>query len=96
MKSLYYYHEKGVTKLRFTQYEQSVRAGSHTLSGSMAHDVRSANIEREAAVNAFALGGGIASTSVNESREERRRRVLEATIFRLEQEEKEIEDRCGG
>ncbi|KEP52763.1 WLM domain protein [Rhizoctonia solani 123E] len=76
------------------EYEQSVRAGSHTLSGSVPHG-RSANIEGEAAVNTFVLGGGIESTSANESREERRRRVLEATISRLEQEEKEIEDRCG-
>ncbi|CAE6487694.1 unnamed protein product [Rhizoctonia solani] len=78
------------------EYEQSVRAGSHTLSGGTPHGDRSANIEREAAVHAFVLGGGTGSTAVNESREERRRRVLEATVSRLEQEEKEIEDRCSG
>ncbi|CAE6418219.1 unnamed protein product [Rhizoctonia solani] len=78
------------------EYEQTVRAGSHTLSGGMPHDDRSTNIEREAAVHAFVLGGGTGSTAVNESREEMRRRVLEATVSRLEQEEKEIEDRCSG
>ncbi|KAG8715965.1 hypothetical protein FRC11_012110 [Ceratobasidium sp. 423] len=78
------------------EYEQSVRAGSHTLSGSMPHDDRSANIEREAAVQAFVLGGGTDSAPASESHEERRRRVLGAAISRLEQEEKEIEDRCSG
>ncbi|KAJ1306627.1 hypothetical protein OPQ81_007623 [Rhizoctonia solani] len=79
-----------------SEYEQSVRAGSHTLSGITPNDDRFTNIEREAAVNAFVLGDGTDSTPTNESREERRRRILEATISRLEQEEKEIEDRCSG
>ncbi|CAE6456066.1 unnamed protein product [Rhizoctonia solani] len=78
------------------EYEQSVRAGSRTLSGSTPHADRSTNVEREAAVQAFVLGGGTNSAPANEGREERRRRILEAAISRLEQEEKEIEDRCSG
>ncbi|KAH7335463.1 WLM domain-containing protein [Rhizoctonia solani] len=78
------------------EYEQSVKAGSNTLSGSMPHASSSANIEREATVRAFVLGGESGSTLSNESREERRARVLQATMSRLEQEEKEIEDRCRG
>ncbi|CAE6377403.1 unnamed protein product [Rhizoctonia solani] len=78
------------------EYEQSVRAGSHRLSAGMRHNDRSANTEREAVVNTFVLGGEIGPASTEESREERRKRILEATISRLEQEEKEIEDRCSG
>lgn len=81
-----------------TEYEQSVRAGSHTLSDTVPYHDRSSNIQREAAVQAFVLGGegSVIPTSANESREERRQRILAAAVSRLEQEEKEIEDRCRG
>jgi len=50
----------------------------------------------EAEVHTHVLGGsGIASMSMNESREDRRRKVLEATMSRLRKEEEELEQSCG-
>ncbi|KAG9128539.1 hypothetical protein FRC07_003428 [Ceratobasidium sp. 392] len=79
-------------------FERVAKAGSNTLSGANAYEGRASNVQREAAVQAFVLGGGanIDSPQPSDSREERRQRVLVATIARLEQEEQEIEDRCGG
>ncbi|KAB5594489.1 WLM domain containing protein [Ceratobasidium theobromae] len=75
------------------EYEQSVRAGSRTLSGIDVHGDWASSTRGEAVVQTFVLGG---EAPANESREERRRRILKAAISRLEQEEKEIEDRCEG
>ncbi|CAE6457074.1 unnamed protein product [Rhizoctonia solani] len=58
------------------EYEHSVSASSHTLSGNVPTSDRSANIGGEAAVHAFVLGGGVESAPANESREEMRRRFL--------------------
>lgn len=41
------------------------------------------------------LGGSSPGPAGDESREERRRRVLEATMNRLRQEEEELEQSCG-
>lgn len=80
------------------EFERSVKAGTHVLSDAAGYEDRASNIEREAAVQAFVLGGGSSPqpTHASDSREERRQRILAATVSRLEQEEKEIEDRCGG
>lgn len=44
----------------------------------------------------YVLGGGSVSDALAaESPEDRRRRILEATAARLQQEEKHIEDMCG-
>jgi hypothetical protein len=59
-------------------------------------DVYEPSLELEAEVHTHVLGGsGIATMSLNESREDRRRRVLEATINRLHNEEEELEQSCG-
>ncbi|KAG9102961.1 hypothetical protein FRC06_000666 [Ceratobasidium sp. 370] len=81
------------------EFERSVQAGSNTLSDSAdTYDDRTSNVQREAAVQAFVLGGGtnLDSPRPSDSREERRQRILAAAVARLEQEEREIEDRCRG
>ncbi|KAG9099265.1 hypothetical protein FS749_001682 [Ceratobasidium sp. UAMH 11750] len=81
------------------EFEQSVQAGSNTLSGSVdTYENRASNVQREAAVQAFALGGGTNpdSSYLSDNREERRQRILAAAVARLEQEEREIEDHCRG
>lgn len=80
------------------EFERSVKVGTHTLSDTNGYEDRTSNIEREAVVQAFVLGGDSStpSTHMADSREERRQRILAATVSRLEQEEKEIEDRCRG
>ena len=56
----------------------------------------SAGSEMMAEATAHVLGGGgIAVDSTDLSPAERRARVLEATLRRLQVEEKEIEDMCG-
>lgn len=54
----------------------------------------------EAEAQEYILGGGGPNTvggipSDAESREERRRRILEATMSRLKKEEEELEQSCG-
>lgn len=80
------------------EFERAIKAGSHTLFESNSHENRASNIEKEAAVQAFVLGGGSNTEPGRQpdNREERRQRILTATIARLEQEERDIEDRCGG
>ncbi|KAG8744984.1 hypothetical protein FRC10_009092 [Ceratobasidium sp. 414] len=81
------------------EFERSVQAGSNTLSSSVdTYEDHASNVQREAAVQAFVLGGGTnpESPHTSENREERRRRILTATVARLEQEEREIDDRCRG
>ena len=59
-------------------------------------DVYEPSLEHEAEAHAHILGGsGIHSIPLNESRDERRRRVLEATMSRLHKEEEELEQSCG-
>lgn len=61
-----------------------------------AYQPTSAGNEMFAEASAHVLGGGgIQVDSSNLSPAERRARVLEATLRRLEAEEKEIEDMCG-
>ncbi|KAF8997911.1 WLM domain-containing protein [Cyathus striatus] len=81
-----------------TEYERSVAAGTHYLGGNTG-DVYQPDMtsELEAEAQQFVLGGHGQSIPIlpDESIEERRRRVLEATINRLKREEEEIEHSCG-
>ena len=43
----------------------------------------------------YVLGGDPSITLVSDSREERRRRILEAADLRLQREEQAIEEMCG-
>ena len=58
-----------------------------------AYEPHSAKLEVQ--TQAHALGGSGPAPVSSESVEERRRRILQATLNRLEQEEQEIEDSCG-
>ena len=57
-------------------------------------DVYEPSSELEAEAHVHILGGG-GMSSLDESREDRRRRVLEATMKRLRKEEEELEQSCG-
>ncbi|QRV88709.1 WLM domain protein [Ceratobasidium sp. AG-Ba] len=80
------------------EFEQAAKAGSHTLSGSDARDDYGVNVQKEAALQTFTLGGSanVGQDQLSDDREERRQRILAAAMARLEREEREIEDRCGG
>lgn len=73
-------------------YEQAAKAGTHTLGGLYPVYESSSELELEAA---HVLGGsGVASLS-NETPEDRRRKILSATMSRLRKEEEELEQSCG-
>ncbi|KAJ2915944.1 hypothetical protein MD484_g4489, partial [Candolleomyces efflorescens] len=81
------------------EYERAVTEGAHSLSGqSLSSAVYSpgSSSELEAEAQAYVLGGSGAPVSglQSESAEDRRRRVLEATMNRLRKEEEEIEHSC--
>ncbi|VDB90657.1 unnamed protein product [Peniophora sp. CBMAI 1063] len=71
------------------EYEQH----SHTLDTDRHYSGAQSELEAEA--RAYVLGGSGAAPAANESVEERRRRVLEATMSRLRKEEEELEASCG-
>ncbi|KZV68009.1 WLM-domain-containing protein [Peniophora sp. CONT] len=71
------------------EYEQN----THILGDTGGY--HGAQSELEAEARAYVLGGSGAAPSVNESVEERRRRVLDATMNRLRKEEEELEHSCG-
>lgn len=77
------------------EFERDARAGTHSLGGGGAVYEPEPALEAEA--HAHILGGASpgASRPVVDSREERRRRVLEATMNRLRKEEEELEQSCG-
>ncbi|KAJ3502467.1 hypothetical protein NLJ89_g8876 [Agrocybe chaxingu] len=79
------------------EYERSVSAGTHYLSGGP--DVYQPLSELEAEARAYTLGGSGASASSSsfneETQEERRQKLLQATMNRLRKEEEEIEHSCG-
>ncbi|RPD52141.1 WLM-domain-containing protein [Lentinus tigrinus ALCF2SS1-7] len=79
------------------EFERAQAAGTHYL-GSAGFDAPQSALEAEA--QAYVLGGsrvlgGASTSSATDSPEERRRKVLEATMNRLRKEEQELEDRCG-
>jgi len=76
------------------EFERSTSEGTHDLMDG--GEVYEPSSELEAEAHTHVLGGsGIASMSLNESREDRRRKVLEATMSRLHKEEEELEQSCG-
>ncbi|KAL4247877.1 hypothetical protein ABKN59_007486 [Abortiporus biennis] len=83
------------------EYERSVAQGTHSL-GSL--DVYEPGLEADAysqilGRGSYVLGGGTSTSTplavANESREDRRRRLLQATMNRLQKEEEELEQSCG-
>ena len=76
------------------EFERAQREGTHYLMHK--GDVYEPSSELEAEAHVHVLGGGgFSSLYLNESREERRRRMLDATISRLRKEEEELEQSCG-
>ncbi|KDR80828.1 hypothetical protein GALMADRAFT_241288 [Galerina marginata CBS 339.88] len=79
------------------EFERSVKDGTHHLSGGPAYDVYQPSLDLEGEARVYTLGGGAPSSGPlsSETQEERRQRVLEATMNRLRKEEEEIEHSCG-
>ncbi|KAF8075149.1 WLM-domain-containing protein [Lyophyllum atratum] len=78
------------------EFETAAAQGTHYLSGR--GDVYEPSSELEAEAHVHILGGGRTTglgPAMDDSREERRRRVLEATMARLRKEEEELEQSCG-
>jgi hypothetical protein len=67
--------------------------GTHYLGSDQ--DVYQPSSDLEAEARVHILGGGTSRDLSSESLEERRRRILEATMNRLRKEEEEIEHSCG-
>ena len=75
--------------------------GTHSLGGT-SEDVYESSSQIEAEAQEYLLGGGShvlggipSPASGTESIEERRRRILDATVSRLKKEEEELEQSCG-
>ncbi|EMD39332.1 hypothetical protein CERSUDRAFT_46810 [Gelatoporia subvermispora B] len=80
------------------EFERAAAEGTHTLGDTGGAYAPVSELEAEAA--AHVLGGGAhvlggQAPAPGESREEMRRRMLEATMQRLRKEEEELETRCG-
>ncbi|KAI5829098.1 WLM-domain-containing protein [Schizophyllum commune Tattone D] len=77
------------------QFEISRADGAHRLGG--AGDFYQPSSELEAEAQAYVLGGKTGSTTPlpNETPEQRRERMLQATMSRLKKEEEELERSCG-
>ncbi|TCD62457.1 hypothetical protein EIP91_006884 [Steccherinum ochraceum] len=82
------------------EHERSLTANTHTLGFDDTFSSYEPSSELEGEATSFVLGGGGQDSTLtrprgNESPEERRRRVLEATMARLKKEEEELEGACG-
>lgn len=78
------------------EFERAKASGTHYLSEPGYEP--SSHLEAEAIMATSysnVLGGSGASSFLDDSREGRRQRVLDATMARLRKEEEEIEDHCG-
>ena len=77
------------------QFERNTAEGTHYLAGS--GDAYQPSSELEAEAQAYVLGGRTGSTTPlpNETPEQRRERMLQATMSRLKKEEEELERSCG-
>ncbi|KAJ3569210.1 hypothetical protein NP233_g5199 [Leucocoprinus birnbaumii] len=83
-----------------TQFERDQASGTHYLTSSAdPHGIYQPSSELEAEARAYVLGGSSSTASTaalaGDSREDMRRRMLEATMSRLRKEEEEIEMSCG-
>ncbi|SJL13724.1 uncharacterized protein ARMOST_17172 [Armillaria ostoyae] len=76
------------------EFERARGDGTHSLSGLETYDAYEPSSELEAEARMQVLGGS-GSFNRDESNEERRRRLLDATMARLRKEEQEMEDSCG-
>jgi len=76
------------------EFERRMRDGTRTLTGNAGVYERPP-IEFRVEAQAHVLGGSGSAPESDESVEERRRRILEATMRRLKEEEQEIENSCG-
>ncbi|KAI0738605.1 WLM-domain-containing protein [Daedaleopsis nitida] len=79
------------------EFERAEAAGTHILTTpgfDSPHSALEAEAHEYVLGGSFTLGGSNAG-SAGDSPEERRRKVLEATMTRLRKEEEELEDRCG-
>ncbi|KAJ2929671.1 hypothetical protein H1R20_g7430, partial [Candolleomyces eurysporus] len=81
------------------EYERAAIEGAHSLSGqpssSGGYSGNPSELESEAQIHVLGGSGASVSGLQSESPEDRRRRVLEATMNRLRKEEEEIEHSCG-
>ncbi|KAF8202397.1 WLM-domain-containing protein [Pholiota molesta] len=79
------------------EFEKATTNGTHYLSGGPGYDVYQPSSELEAEAQTYTLGGPspVPVSTAYESQEDRRRRILEATMNRLRREEEEIEHSCG-
>ncbi len=69
--------------------------GTHYLASDASQDVYQPSSDLEAETRVHILGGSTSRDLSSELPEERRRRILEATMNRLRKEEEEIEHSCG-
>ncbi|KAM5536586.1 hypothetical protein V8D89_009681 [Ganoderma adspersum] len=81
------------------EFERARATGTHFL-GEKADGVMPPRSALEAEAQEYVVGGaytlgGVGTSDPGDSQEERRRKVLQATMNRLREEEKELEDRCG-
>ncbi|GLB41640.1 putative WLM-domain-containing protein [Lyophyllum shimeji] len=78
------------------EFERAAAQGTHYLDRP--DEVYEPSSELEAEAHSHVLGGGSApglGPAMDDTREERRRRVLAATMARLRKEEEELEQSCG-
>jgi len=79
------------------EFERAIAAGAHHLASA---DMYEPGLDLEAEAHTHMLGEGTyvlggESNLLGDSREERRRRALEATMRRLRKQEEEVEQSCG-
>ena len=79
--------------IEFERGTHSLRGSNPSYDPSLSSSDATFGVESEA--HSFILGGSSAATSAIDSREDRRRRALEAAINRLRKEEEELEHSCG-
>lgn len=77
-------------------FERAQREGAHTLSGTGdVYTPTAPTPDLESEAQAYILGGLSPAGPISDTREERRRRALDAAINRLRKEEEELEQSCG-
>ncbi|PAV19780.1 WLM-domain-containing [Pyrrhoderma noxium] len=79
--------------IEFERGTHSLRGSNPSYDPSLSSSDATLGVESEA--HSFILGGSSAATSAIDSREDRRRRALDAAINRLRKEEEELEHSCG-